>query len=153
MRGTCTSHFCEYWLSWTNTISEQNISETILILKWGPCLVNRTLQSKVLTKLIFGWFRHWKYNVKLQSSARKWFWGINCWNFVCHIYRTWVRSLAMLVSNWLTLSLPFSKLDWCYPSMCRWQLKTCWSCYCCWGWWWETCRQQFGAHLEGELWS
>ena len=39
MRGTCTSHFCEYWLSWTNTISEQNISETILILKWGPCLL------------------------------------------------------------------------------------------------------------------
>ena len=55
----------------------------------------------------------------------------------------------MLVSDWLTHSLTnsllFSKLDRCDPGMWRWQLKTCWSCYCCWRWWWETCRQQFGA--------
>ena len=48
-------------------------------------------------------------------------------------YRTRVRSLAMLVSNWLTNSLthslPFSKLYWCEPGMWRWQLKTCWSCF------------------------
>ena len=31
--------------------------------------------------------------------------------------------------------------------MWRWQLKTCWSCYCCWSWWWETCRQQFGCRF------
>ena len=50
-------------------------------------------------------------------------------------YRTRVRSLAMLVTNWLTHWLPFSKLDWCDPGTCRWQLKTCWSCYCCRCWW------------------
>ena len=55
--------------------------------------------------------------------------------------------------QWLTDWLLISKLDWCDSGMWRWQLKTCWSCYCCWGWWWETCRQQFGADLEGELWS
>ena len=67
-------------------------------------------------------------------------------------YRTRVRSLAMLVTHWLTNSLThsvtfpiigyacqwlpnsltnsllFSKLDWCDPGMWRWQLKTC--CYC-----------------------
>ena len=54
----------------------------------------------------------------------------------CTFYRTWVQSLAMLVTHsltdWLTNWLPFSKLDWCDPGMWRWQLKTCWSCYC-WG--------------------
>ena len=54
-----------------------------------------------------------------------------------NFYRTRVRSLAMLVTHsltdWLTNSLPFSKLDWCEPGKWRWQLKTCWSC-----WWWET---------------
>ena len=49
--------------------------------------------------------------------------------------------------QWLTDSLPFSKLDWCDSGMWRWQLKTCWSCYCCWSWWWETCRQQFGCRF------
>ena len=44
----------------------------------------------------------------------------------------------MLVTNSLTHWLLFSKLDWCDSGMWRWQLKTCWSCYCCWGWWWET---------------
>ena len=55
---------------------------------------------------------------------------IDCLNF----YRTRVRSLVMLVSNWLTdwltHSLPFSKLYWCDPGI--WcQLKTCWGCYGC----------------------
>ena len=76
-------------------------------------------------------------------------------NWCILFYRTRVRSLGMLVSNslthWRTDWLLFSKLDWCDSGMWRWQLKTC--CYCCWGWWWETCRQQFGADLEGELWS
>ena len=44
-----------------------------------------------------------------------------------HMYRTQVRSLAMLVTHSLTHRLPFSKLDWCDPGMWRWQLKTCWS--------------------------
>ena len=48
-------------------------------------------------------------------------------------YRTRVRSLFTLVTNsltnWLTHSLPISKLDWCEPGMWRWQLKTCWSCF------------------------
>ena len=46
-------------------------------------------------------------------------------------YRTRVRSLVMLVSDWLTHSLLFSKLDWCDPGVWRYQLKTCWYCYCC----------------------
>ena len=32
------SFFCDYWLSLTNTVSEQKIPITILILKRGPCL-------------------------------------------------------------------------------------------------------------------
>ena len=44
-------------------------------------------------------------------------------------YRTQVRSLAMLVTNSLTHSLPFSKLDWCDPGVWRCLLKTCWGCY------------------------
>ena len=68
-------------------------------------------------------------------------------------YRTRVRSLALLVTNSLTDSLPFSKLDWCDPGAWRCQLKTCWGCYCCWCWWWESCWQQFVADLEAEVWS
>ena len=48
-----------------------------------------------------------------------------------NFYRTRVRSLVMLVSDWLTNSLLFSKLDWCDPGVWRWQLKTYWDCYCC----------------------
>ena len=44
----------------------------------------------------------------------------------------------------LTHSLLFSKLDWCDPGMWRWQLKTCWGCYCYSCWWWEKCWLQFG---------
>ena len=79
--------------------------------------------------------------------------------FIClklrYFYRTRVRSLGMLVTNsltdWLTDSLLFSKLDWCDPGMWRWQLKTCWDCYCCSCWQSETCWQHFGADLEGDL--
>ena len=53
----------------------------------------------------------------------------------------------------LTHSVTFSKLHWCDPGMWRWQLKTCWGCYCCSGWWWDSCWQQFCADLEGEVWS
>ena len=60
---------------------------------------------------------------------------------------------CLSLTDWLPNSLLFSKLDWCDSGMWRWQLKTCWSCYCCWYWWWETCWQQFGADLEGEVWS
>ena len=34
----CRLSICEYWLSWTNTVSEQEIPITILSLKRGPCL-------------------------------------------------------------------------------------------------------------------
>ena len=41
-----------------------------------------------------------------------------------------LKSLAMLVTHWLTHWLPnsvlFSKLDWCDPGVWRCQLKTCW---------------------------
>ena len=70
-----------------------------------------------------------------------------CWkdckevNTSGYFYRTRVRSLAMLVTHWLTDSLtnwlPFSKLDWCDPGVWRCQQKTCWVCYCCWCWWWR----------------
>ena len=73
-----------------------------------------------------------------------------------HFYWTRVRSLAMLVTHWLTDWLTdlllFSKLDWCDSGMWRWQLKTCWSCCCCWCWWWELCWQQFDAYSGAEAW-
>ena len=34
-----------------------------------------------------------------------------------YFYRTRVRSLHMLVTNWLTHSVTFSKLDWCDPDV------------------------------------
>ena len=72
-------------------------------------------------------------------------------------YWSRVRSLAMLVTRSLTHSmtdwLPLSKLDWCDPGMWRWQLKTCWSCFCCRCWWWGSCWQHFVADLEAEVWS
>ena len=72
---------------------------------------------------------------------------------VDNFYRTRVRSLGMLVTNWLTHWLLFSKLDWCDPSVWRCLLKTCWGCYCCWCWWRGSCWQQFAADLEAEVWS
>ena len=39
VRQHCRLSICENWLSWTNTVSEQKIPITILILKRGPCLV------------------------------------------------------------------------------------------------------------------
>ena len=69
-------------------------------------------------------------------------------------YQTRVRSLFILVThsltNWLTDSLLFSKLDWCNPGVWRYQLKTCWCCNCC---WWGSCWQQFAADFEAEVWS
>ena len=61
--------------------------------------------------------------------------------------------LCLSVTNSLTHSLLFSKLDWCDPGVWRCQLKTCWGCYCCWCWWWGTCWQQLVADLEAEVWS
>ena len=62
-----------------------------------------------------------------------------------HFYRNRVRSLGMLVTNsltdWLTNSVTFSKLDWCDPGVWRCQLKTCWGCFCCGCWSWESCWQ------------
>ena len=74
-----------------------------------------------------------------------------------YFYQTRIRSLAMLVTHWLTdwltNSLPFSKLDWSDPGVWRCQLKTCWGCYCYQCWWWGSFWQQFAAHLEAEVWS
>ena len=61
---------------------------------------------------------------------------VDFWWFL--FYRTRVGSLRMLVTNSLAHSMThwllFSKLDWCGPGVWRWQLKTCWGCYCCWCW-------------------
>ena len=72
-----------------------------------------------------------------------------------YFYRTRVWSLASLVSDFLThsSSVTLSRLDWCYPSVWRCQLKTCWECYCSWCLWWRSCWQQFVAGLEVEVWS
>ena len=76
-----------------------------------------------------------------------------CFGF---FYRTRVRSLVMLVSNslthWLTDWLLFSKLDRCDPEVWRYQLKTCWGCYCCWCWCWGSCWQQL-VDLGADVWS
>ena len=66
-----------------------------------------------------------------------------------HFYRTRVRSLAMLVTHsltdWLTHSLPFSKLDWCDPGVWRRQPKTYWWCNC---FWLGSCWQQFVSKVR-----
>ena len=60
-----------------------------------------------------------------------------------------IGNACQWLTHWLTHSLPFSKLDWCDLGL----LKTCWGCYCCWYWWWESCWQQFVTDLEAEVWS
>ena len=57
-------------------------------------------------------------------------------------------SLTHSLTDWLTHSLLFSKLDWCDPDVWRCQLQTCWGCYC---WWWGSCWRQFVADLEAEV--
>ena len=39
---------------------------------------------------------------------------------------------CLSVTDSLTDSLLFSKLDWCDPGVWRCILETCWGCYCCW---------------------
>ena len=45
----------------------------------------------------------------------------------CWLCLSLTHSLTHSLPNWL----PFSKLDWYDPGVSRWQLKTCWDCYCC----------------------
>ena len=61
--------------------------------------------------------------------------------------------LCLSLTNWLTDSLPFSKLDWCDPGVWRCQLKICWACYCCSCWRWGSCWQQFVTDLGADVWS
>ena len=42
-----------YWLSWTNTVSEQKIPITILILKRGPCLYKACICIHLLTHPVY----------------------------------------------------------------------------------------------------
>ena len=78
----------------------------------------------------------------------------------CRFYRTRVRSLHCLplsLTHWLTDSLThsvtFSKLDWCDPGVWRYLFKTWWGCYYCWCWFCKMCWQGFGSDLEAEVWS
>ena len=61
-------------------------------------------------------------------------------------------SLTHSLTDWLTHSLLFSELDWCDLEVWRCQLKTCWSCYCCWCWCWGSCWQQL-VDLGADVWS
>ena len=75
-----------------------------------------------------------------------WRWQLKpCWSgYCCWCWRwetvysvTFLSDPSPIIGNaWLTDTLTnwllFSKLDWCDSGMWRWQLKTCWSCYCCW---------------------
>ena len=87
-------------------------------------------------------------------------------------YRTRVRSLGMLVTDWLTHWLPnsvlFSKLYWCNPGVWRCQLETCWglllllmlmmrivsATVCCrFGSWGLVIKQSFCLDFEHKVWS
>ena len=46
---------------------------------------------------------------------------------------------CLSMDDWLTHSLPFSRLHWFDPGV--------WGCYCCWYWWCGSCWQQFVAGL------
>ena len=52
------------------------------------------------------------------------------------------------LSDSLTHSVTFSRLDWCDPGKWIRQLKTCLGCNCCWCWWRGSWWQQFVADLE-----
>ena len=85
-----------------------------------------------------------------------------------HVSVTYILPFWLLPINWIsfigpksdhweclsvTHSVTLSKLYWCDPGVWRYQLKTCWGCYCCWCWWWGSCWQQFVADLKAEVWS
>ena len=92
--------------------------------------------------------------VEIAKKYQKYFSPIS--NKICkcpiwqtRFYRTRVQSLAILVTNSVDDSLTlWSRFDWCDPGVWRYQLKTCWDCYCCQCWWWGSCWQQFFADLE-----
>ena len=66
---------------------------------------------------------------------------------LCTIYRTRVRSMFTLVTNWLTHSCWVDLID----VTMRLNMPSRRCCYC-WCWCWETCWRQFGADLEAEVW-
>ena len=72
---------------------------------------------------LFTLFRHYQYPSWLSFNK----YIIMLW-FRKVFYQTRVRSLAALVTHWLTNWLTLSKLDWCDPGVRRCQLKTCWCC-------------------------
>ena len=56
IRQHCRLNICEYWLSWTNTVSVQKIPINILILKRGPCL---------LRDPIYGQWERFSYKIRV----------------------------------------------------------------------------------------
>ena len=77
---------------------------------------------------------NWFYK-RFQQTFQKW--GKNY--FLCIFIGPesdhWLYlSLTDSLTNWLTNSLLFSKLDWCDSGVWRRQLNTCWGFYCSWCW-------------------
>ena len=91
--------------SWINSLDHPGIVPAL----WGP--------DHVLCS--FGWCRSFGGTYQLSTD--------HCSEDVFHSwhnnYRTRVRSLFTLVTDWLTNSLLFSKLYWCDPGVWRCQLQ------------------------------
>ena len=109
----------------------------IIVRYWG---VGRVLWLSRVAQLVAVWqresggrMRKWRGH---GERMRKWR-NIHSLYF----YRTRVRSSGTLVSDSLTDSLLFSKLDWCDSGMWRWQLKT------------EDVDQDFEFEVQAWLWS
>ena len=72
-RQHCRLSICEYWLSWTNTVSEQKIPISILILKRRPCLHWRSsLSSFYLSLSVKGvkWMKTSRLTKMLSNCAK-----------------------------------------------------------------------------------
>ena len=69
-----------------------------------------------LLELFFIWWSDYDIGGLYWTQCQWHYTTKTCVVFI-YLYRTRVWSLANLVSNWLTRSVTFSKLDWCDPSL------------------------------------
>ena len=78
LRQHCRLSICEYWLSLTNTVSEQKITITILILKRGPCLIHTYNHKR--------WRERWHNHKRWRRSNQ-----ITLTRELTVVWRAWLR--------------------------------------------------------------
>ena len=123
----------------------QFVCDEILIFSWDfKSVLGRYYEEEIWSRFVFE-IVIWPQEVTLVRWTQPS--GPLCLR-QCFVFLSDPSPIIVYPCHWLSDSLTFSKLDWCDPDVWRWQLKTCWDCYCFWCWWWERCLQQFVADLS-----